>query len=234
MDETSITTNSNQRANKKLDFHKVFAAIGIILIVLIIVVGGIWYFVQSAEDKVPVNDDTTVNKIASSSAKSKTASNSAVISDWKTFTSTRWGFSLKYPKEWQITKETDTGASISNQAEITGGLFIEVYINNDLNSSTYNNVKTYKVGETTKVDAKIPGTSLKDTYTRLIDTKIDGYDAVRYELEPGFGDADNPKTYNAIINKSGKYYLIRNKLYNQSFDDGVKLLDQIISTFKFQ
>ena len=79
--------------------HKVFASIGIILIAMIIIGGGIWYFVQSAEDKAGTVDDNTVNKTATSSA--KTATSSATkdeTADWKTYTSKT--FSVKYPEGW--------------------------------------------------------------------------------------------------------------------------------------
>ena len=91
-----------QTTNKKLDLHKVFAAIGIILIVMIIIGGGMWYMVQSAEDKVPVNDDVTVTKVATNSA--KTASSSAIPSDWKTYNDGK--YLVKYPIDWSVSTST--------------------------------------------------------------------------------------------------------------------------------
>ncbi len=75
MEETNIQP---EKATKKLDFHKVFAAIGIILIVLIVVVGGVWYFVQKAEDEVGSDYEDNVVKVSTSSA--NTATDSATTS----------------------------------------------------------------------------------------------------------------------------------------------------------
>jgi hypothetical protein len=176
---------------------------------------------------------TTPKKATSSAKKATPSAQKDETAGWKTFTSTKFGFKVKYPSEWKIAREIDKGANIFSQEELSGGLFIEVYISDDYNQKEYQKVETISVGQSSKFDAGIPGTNLQDTYTRLEDTTVDGYKAVRYKKEPGFGDADNPKTYNAIIGKSGKLYLLRNKLYEQSFDEGIKLLDKILSTFKF-
>lgn len=77
MNEQNIMPNTP----KKFNLHKVFASIGIILIAIIIIGAGVWYFVQSAEDKVPSSDtEITVTKVSTDSAKTKTASNSATSS----------------------------------------------------------------------------------------------------------------------------------------------------------
>ncbi|MEX0616654.1 MAG: hypothetical protein WD231_02440 [Candidatus Woykebacteria bacterium] len=90
--------------NPNLYTHKVFAAIGIILIVIIIICGGIWYFAQSAEDKSP-----TVIK----------------TSNWKSYSSEREGISytVKYPLNFKIypNLKTDQNPSvdyISNQSSL--------------------------------------------------------------------------------------------------------------------
>ncbi len=98
MDEQNIQV---QKSAKKFDLHKVFATIGVILIVMIIIVGGIWYFVQNAENKVPLVDTTPI-KIDSSSTKPKSASVSALdkTMDWQTYKNTVVGFTIKYPPKW--------------------------------------------------------------------------------------------------------------------------------------
>lgn len=94
-----MDTNTNQEV-KKFNSKKVFATIGIVLIVIILVAAGIWYFVQNAENKVPV--DNTPIKTASSSAQPKSASVSALDKTlgWQTYKNTIVGFTIKYPLKW--------------------------------------------------------------------------------------------------------------------------------------
>ena len=86
--------------NPNFHTHKVFAAIGIILIVMIIIGGGIWYFVQSAEDKAGTIEET-ITKVATTSAKTTTKSvTKDETANWKTYTSTKFKYSIKYPEDW--------------------------------------------------------------------------------------------------------------------------------------
>lgn len=88
--------------NPNFNTTKVFAAIGIILIVIIVIGIGIWYFVQSAEDKANKVEESTPITVATTSAKPKTTTSSAIPSDWKTYTSasTTFHWSIRYPREW--------------------------------------------------------------------------------------------------------------------------------------
>lgn len=69
--------------NPSFHTHKVFAAIGIILTISIIAIGGIWYFVQSAEDKAPATEDNTVKVSTSSAKQKKSASFSSTSAKFK-------------------------------------------------------------------------------------------------------------------------------------------------------
>jgi len=82
MPENIQNTNPNPTATpkKKFDLHKVFAAIGVILIVLVLFGAGLYYFVQNAENKSGNAEETTTVKVSTSSAKAKTATNSASAS----------------------------------------------------------------------------------------------------------------------------------------------------------
>ena len=213
-----------QTTNKKLDFHKVFAAIGIILIVMIIVVGGIWYFVQSAEDKVPVDDDITVTKIATNSAKKTTESaKEDETVDWITATSVEAGYKIKYPPTWLETKATFFAPSkdllgISDSG--FGGL-----ISIALTGSPYNiskEIELYKEHNFTN-------------YSQ-IDTKVDGKVAVKLS---GISQMENE----AISFKGTKFivYLVEKGegtliiSYHQSptWSDYSKEFELMVSTFKF-
>lgn len=68
-----MSDNINQvtPAAPKFNTHKVFAAIGIILTVLILVIAGIWYFTDSQS---PVDEEDNAVKVTTSSAKPATKS----------------------------------------------------------------------------------------------------------------------------------------------------------------
>jgi hypothetical protein len=230
-----VVPNIANLKKKRISWKNIVIGVVVGTILVAAVLGGWFWYQLDKINKLSSNSLTqsTTGKTASSSAKKATDSaKTDETAGWKTFTSTKFGFKVKYPSTWTSVSEIDTGAHLYSQEEISSGVFIEVVVDNEANKLIFDRVKTYKVGEVTKVAANIPGANLQDTYTRLNDTVIDNYPAVRYKLEPGFGDADNPKTYNVIINRGGKYYLVINKLYEQSFDEGITILDKMLSTFK--
>lgn len=75
-----VTIASNSK-NKTFDFHKVFSTIGVILVVGIIILGGVWYFAVGQHSDFFDDEDSTV-KVSTSSAKTatKSASQSATKS----------------------------------------------------------------------------------------------------------------------------------------------------------
>lgn len=115
MGEQNINVESKQ---KKLDWHKTFAVIGIILIILIIIGSGIWYFVEGRFEKNTSDDENTV-KITTSSAKPKTTTKSAqkaATKDWITYTNSEVKFSIKYPPTWKYTDSTTDILCTTDQA----------------------------------------------------------------------------------------------------------------------
>lgn len=108
MEEQNIQV---QTTKKGFDFHKVFAAIGVILFVSIPVVAGIWYFTDGRFTNYGTDADDTY-KTSTDSAKKST--NSATESadkdetaDWKTYTTE--DFSFNYPPDFKpVTKNGNT------------------------------------------------------------------------------------------------------------------------------
>lgn len=111
--------------NPNFHTHKVFAAIGIILIVMVIIGGGIWYFVQSAEDKVGVVDESTVIKTATSSAKISTKSaGKTEKEDLLTYRSETFKYSIDYPKTYTI--KTSSGYYNNDKSQPFGVVRLNV------------------------------------------------------------------------------------------------------------
>lgn len=97
MDEQNINPTPS-----KFNFNKVFASIGIILIVIIIISVGIWNLVQNAEDKASKIDETTPITVATTSAKPKNTTSSAIPADWKTYLNSKYNYSFKYSKDLSV------------------------------------------------------------------------------------------------------------------------------------
>ncbi|HSX57896.1 MAG TPA: hypothetical protein VLE47_01325 [Candidatus Saccharimonadales bacterium] len=82
--------------------HKVFAAIGLILIGTIIAAAGIWWYANRSSGSTETDSSTTV-KVTTTSAKPATASATKdETADWKTLTNKTIGYSVKYPSDWLV------------------------------------------------------------------------------------------------------------------------------------
>ena len=80
MDEKNIQVKTNSNG-KAFDFHKIFAAIGLILMVAIVVLSGVWYFVEGQHSGFFGDEEGTI-KVATKSANiaTKSATESATTS----------------------------------------------------------------------------------------------------------------------------------------------------------
>lgn len=231
-------------AAPKFNTHKVFAAIGIILIVAIIFASGLWYFTEgnSSSD----NEGTTV-KVSTSSAKPKTSTTSSNSSskkdetaDWKIFTSTKWSFSVKYPKDWEIAKDVDLGASLM-KTEIYGEPGVGFSFKNSDSTSfepLYSRIKSYQVNQTVEYKTTMdnpPGSGnlIKDTYKRLSDTKVDGKEALRYTISFGYKDVGVNESYNYLIKNGDQIFWVQIIPLGMTMSQAQTLLDNMLSTFKF-
>ena len=79
MENSTQTVQVNPTEKPKFNTHKVFAAIGIILTVVILIIAALWYFVG---DTFNTDDENNTVKVSTSSAKPSTnsATKSATIS----------------------------------------------------------------------------------------------------------------------------------------------------------
>src|SRR5581483_12325308 len=105
MAEIAPEQKSVDLSTKHFNFHKVFAAIGLILVGTIVVVFAalVYSGVNVAELFRSNIEEQDSGKIATGSSKPK-ATDSAKkdeTADWKTYTSTTYMFSFKYPTDWE-------------------------------------------------------------------------------------------------------------------------------------
>ncbi len=104
--------------NPNIYTHKVFAAIGLILIGTIVAVAGIWWYVQGQDKNSGTEDTTVTTKVATTSA--KTATVSASKDGLKTLQSSI-GFTIKYPEAW-LTKSCGDSALLFAPTKSTLGV----------------------------------------------------------------------------------------------------------------
>lgn len=155
----------------------------------------------------------------------------ADTSSWITYTNTQFGYSLKYPPNWYLSKESEhLGQVYVSSYDTTSGfrgdgspptneMIIDIYTNpKDENYS----IEKYS-------------TKLREKYT----TKIDGQEALKGYYYVGFGEEDlNTSQYNTaghysyatIFERRGYFYYIAAR------PSSSKLIDyytQILSTFEF-
>lgn len=223
MEENTVSINPKTQTKKKLDFHKVFAAIGIILIALIIIVGGVWYFVQSAMDKV-IPDEFVTNKVSTSSARTKTATSSA---DWRTYTDSKNAFSIKYPDTWlTINCEGDFFISPTKEklgvcASEFGGMVGVSYLDTDY--TEYVSQEGF-----TDVSYLEGGTRTETTVAGMKAIKISG----TYGVVEGSPYKSGAKRIFYIINDNGKVIFL-NYYSESNWGDYSKEFELMVTTLKF-
>lgn len=208
--------------NPDFNTHKVFAAIGIILIVMVIICGGIWYLVQSAEDKAGPSDDNTTIKTATSSAKkSTTSANKDETADWKTYSSKVLSLSIKYPSDWvYVETPYDQGVTFETSnfklygGSVTSGQFVSINIQKNQTSKSIDNwwsnegAGDYFVSEKKSI-------------------KVDGHNAIEYKV------MSSGSYYGALIDNSNTVYVIDIGSTVDLKLDTLKIFDKMLPTFKF-
>lgn len=93
----------------------------VMLFVVALVGGGIWYYMnqqakKTAEDNKKQTEElqkqiTDLKKTTNATTNSSTTSTTDPYADWKTYTSAKYGLSLKYPASWTV---NDTNPTVTN------------------------------------------------------------------------------------------------------------------------
>jgi len=85
-----------------------FMVILIILLSIVISSGGTYLFVDNESSKEESNLQSQINDLEKQLTILKNSSVTDETANWKTYTNTKYGFSFKYPKEWESTKKEET------------------------------------------------------------------------------------------------------------------------------
>lgn len=234
--------------NPNIYTHKVFASIGIILIVTILAAAGVWYYVENQSGTKDTTEQVTETKVATSSAKTETkteekrnettSSKKDETAAWKTYSSKEMGYSIKYPDTLKVLGDSLNDSSVNGFYSETSfqspGLdYIDFSVEQDagtLGKGDYDNINSYEIGKEVVKELRA---GLTLTYTRLENTKIDGEVAIKQVWETNNSGVLN-YGYEIMIKHGNSYYRIRNMSRTKiKFENDKATLDLMSSTFKF-
>lgn len=214
--------------NPNFNTHKVFATIGLILIAAILVLAGIWIYVENQSGTKTTGSEDNNVKVSTSSAKAATQSTEKdETADWKIYTSTRDGYSIKYPSDWiLIPEKTNDGPYIRNFEPKPGGY-----------PDGYYNLRVLRFSADT-VD--LGGYTVKEWYERLqdrlggagsylvagtiMDYKVNGMDAKKAEFK--FDETDE------VVYLLKDPFIYEINIYPYGGTEN-KIIQLMLSTFKF-
>ena len=223
--------------------------IGLGVGIIIIVIGILGYLLvdklflgesATAVPNIEITKKVTITKVATtSSQKDETA-------DLKTYSNNVIGIEFKYPKGWVLTWENTDGKefqvknlNISNKSTTDVANKVNISMKRDPSTVTkgrYEEVDLLEIGETTTRNPNIEYPYTEKT-TRISNIEIDGQKALRIETnlipEPNSGISAGYSLHIYFV-WSGEYWDISLNTDNKEvFDASVKILDEILSTFKF-
>ncbi len=216
--------------NPNFHTHKVFAAIGIILIVIIMIGGGIWYYLVG---RYLAGNDLGDATYKTATASAKTASKSADTSDWKTYTDQSAQLSLKYPTDWDV--------KINEDKSSMPDFFFSLHTKNNISSinltraskSSYDEFKkNWTVGESKYISQYVADAMIT---TRLPDIIVDQTTVLIEQnlVNPDKMEAAFDPSIKARINSSENYYIFIYSSSGEEFKTNEKTFYQILATFKF-
>ena len=207
--------------SQKISWKRVFWIALVAVVILAILIGLWWWFVLKTPTTPPALTTTPTKKqlipnATPSAKKDETA-------DWKTYTSTEFGFSVKYPQEWLIydNKIPPCSGNIPeylfvNSTKLTQCVFADV-----VPADLYVFVTPYS--------RPLPKSTEHDVYTDYEFAGEKGVINLKTEKSEG------PRRMDAVIlvNHGGKRYVISYPTLDfQGKHDPV--YDQILSTFRFE
>jgi|SRR3972149_5538530 len=217
--------------------HRILVLILVILLTAGAIGGGVYYVLNQQikkQDKLieelqkkETTTKTEENKTEASVAKDETA-------DWKTYTSSEWGYSIKYPKEYFL---KEIGADNSD-----AGIGRNIIISNLVNPG----IQDFVSGQKFSFDVRRSSNTgyTLDTFfderhasngqfktTKIGGTKVGSLDAIKYRTDDTIGNYDS---YGLIVIKDNYVYeLIGGIASDQNLGTYESNFEKMINTFQF-
>ena len=224
---------------KGISWKKILVSVGVIAVVAGIIAGALyWYFVIN-EEETTTTETTKVSTPSSKQATPSAKKEKDETADWKTYTNSSLGFSIKYPSGW-YTKETPsnpssplTYASISEKttSDVNSGFVLTVTADSDeFLEKEYNETKKLEISKATSgvID------SGPHVVERLPNTKVDNLTGLVWTEKPEGENSTVPYNQTVYVKKGTKFYKIWTTAETQTdFNTYQKKFNLMLSTFKF-
>lgn len=218
------------KEHKKFNWGRFFIVLAIVLATAVAVGGAVWYVMdQNAKQEKEATDqsiqalESTVKDLQSQISElnkdvDTTETDSNDTASWKTYTSTQYGFSIKYPETWTV---TDTSPAISNGVPAPNPTIL-------FKDSTGNDFRIYV--STTETGWGMESIKVGINYTGIVTNK---------ELELSNRKQDQAATGTGyVVSTNAKlnnfYYMFHTTGSNAaSFQAGDILFNKMINTLRF-
>lgn len=215
------------------NMQKGFAGILILIVVLVVAVGaGAYYWGTQKSGGIMPSSQTSAPSASTIPTPDETA-------NWKTYTNTKYKFSIKAPSELEVEQE-ENGFYITNASRaqkeiadqyIPGRITVDVYDSSQF--EVYETIsELVKLSQGNKSSGGAFGPYL---FTKTAEQNVNGakwmiYDAIP---DPNY-DGGEPFPYRkvAILSRGSVYYLFSTEVNNKE-DEYIKYFDQILTAFNF-
>jgi outer membrane murein-binding lipoprotein Lpp len=206
-----------------------------VVVTAVVVGGGVWYFLnqQVTTDKNDLNSQisslqTQLSSLKNTSTTTATTDTANATADWKTYTSSSYNYSVKYPADATYSEISSTGTTGPDKGYIVDFANVSnmtIRVQATKNTSTATDLKGLIA---TNLSLNI---SDRNAYTQIT---VGGQPAYKYI---NYLDATNSQKIGAsvLVLKGGYYYQISTgSQFSPTFTSALEsAFDQFVSTFQF-
>lgn len=223
-----------------------FMVILLILLSIVISSGATYLFVDNESSKEEQNLQSQINDLEKQLTILKNSSTTDETADWKTYTNTVYGFSIKYPNDWKINSSMIDKFSSAEEGLIHNSPYLQIYQGTEENMDNKLELEIFLTdandldSKVNLIEPEVKYSELKRTTYNKIKWSIGTVHLLGVEPDPIIGflaQAWARKKYSGIDNEKiaidATGYSIED-LTNIQLTNGLgKTFEQIISTFQF-
>jgi hypothetical protein len=207
LEQTSVVTVEKKKSN-------VLKVLILIVVFLLVGIGGVYAGMQISkkQTQIPLTPQTTEAPIISPTLVPDETAN------WKTYRNDKYRFEFKFPDDWSATDNKAQSPDYEADHGLLKGADFFVGINPTL-------IQT--------IEEIIEQTKKYQPNAEISNLKIKGFDAVMVSIPPAQEMGQYWPSKTIYFEKEENIFSITSEAYGDKRDFYLKILDQILSTFKF-